>query len=106
MAQEGDGVTSDRRSSLAAGAAGSPATDTSAELERLLADGYRRMTPAQKWHLICEQVAADDEHALAGLRLRHPGADERELRLRLAALAYGAEFVAAAFGWDPASEAR
>ena len=79
----------------------SVASDTSAEMERLLAEGYRQMTPAQKWHLICEQSAADDEHALAGIRRRHPGADEREVRLRLAALKYGDDVAAAALGWNP-----
>ncbi len=44
--------------------------------------------------------------ALAGIRLRHPEADEREQRLYLAALLLGDDLVKRAFGWDPAVRGR
>ena len=78
--------------------------DTSPEIEALLVQGSRALTPAAKWRQVCEQMAADDAHTLAGIRLRHPGAAARELRLRLAALKYGSELMREAFGWDPALE--
>lgn len=78
--------------------------DTSPEIEAMLVQGSRALTPAAKWRQVCEQIEADDAHALAGIRLRHPGADPHELRLRLAALKYDRDLMREAFGWDPALE--
>ena len=78
--------------------------DTSPEIEALLVQGCRALSPAQKWHQVCEQIAADDAHALAGLRLRHPQASQQELRLRLAALKYDRELMLAAFAWGEAGD--
>lgn len=78
--------------------------DTAPDVEALLVEAQRRLPPHLKWRQVCEAIAADDAHALAGLRLRHPGADERELRLRLVALKYGRELAVAAFGWDPGTK--
>ncbi|MGH8259583.1 MAG: hypothetical protein ACREUG_07825, partial [Steroidobacteraceae bacterium] len=59
------------------------ARDTSAEIERRQIERWRRMTPAEK----LEQVEMLRETALElariGIRLRHPGAGEREVFLRL-----------------------
>ena len=78
--------------------------DTSPEIEARMLQAFRALTPAEKWHQVCEQILADDAHMLAGLRLRHPAADAHELRLRLAALKYDGDLVREAFGWDPALE--
>jgi hypothetical protein len=78
--------------------------DTSPEIEAMLVQGSRALSPAAKWRQVCEQIAADDAHALAGIRLRHPGAPAHEQRLRLAALKYDRELMRDAFGWDPARE--
>lgn len=75
--------------------------DTSAKAERALFDLYRRMTSQEKFRAIFELQRAGDEIALAGIRSRHPGIDEREARLRLAALKYPRALMIAAFGWDP-----
>jgi hypothetical protein len=78
--------------------------DTSPGIEALQIAAASALTPAQKWHQVCEQIAADDAHALAGIRLRHPQSDAREQRLRLAAIKYGADLVRAAFDWDAAAK--
>jgi len=77
------------------------APDTDAAAERVLIDLYRRMTPAQKLQAIFELQRTADAIAIAGIRRRHPGVDEAEARLRLAALKYPRELMIAAFGWDP-----
>jgi hypothetical protein len=47
---------------------------------------------------------ACQELAVAGIRLRHPNAPEREIRMRLAALWIDREVMIRVFGWDPQSE--
>ena len=47
---------------------------------------------------------AADEMALAGIRMRHPEASDRELRLRLAALRLDRGTMVRVFGWDPERE--
>jgi len=39
--------------------------------------------------------------SLAGLRLRHPGASERELFLRMVALQVPRDLMLRAYGWHP-----
>lgn len=39
--------------------------------------------------------------ALAGVRSRHPQADERECLLRIASLYLPTDLMRKAFGWDP-----
>lgn len=67
-----------------------------------MADGYRRMSPAQKLKRVLD--LNETVRALATARLRRTyGADisEHELRLRLAALGLDRETMRRAFGWDP-----
>ena len=63
--------------------------DTTAEAERILIERWRRMTPLEKARSVTEVSRAVQELSLAGLRMRHPGASEREGLLRLAALKLG-----------------
>jgi hypothetical protein len=49
------------------------------------------MSPAEKFRAVAELNAAADTMALAGIRLRHPGASPREQFLRLASLKLGRE---------------
>lgn len=60
---------------------------------------YRRMAPADKVQHVVELTQGACLLALAGLRARHPGADEPELLLRLAVLRLGPELVERAYGW-------
>jgi len=76
--------------------------DTTPEVERLLFDAYRRMASWEKVRRVSESTRACQELALAGMRERHPGASERELELRLAALRLDCETMIRVYGWDPA----
>jgi hypothetical protein len=76
------------------------ALDTSPEAEARHVELYRRMTPAEKAQRVSDLTQGACRLALAGLRSRHPSADERELLLRLAVLRLGAEAVARAYGWQ------
>ena len=65
--------------------------DTSAEIERLQIEAWRRMSPLDRLlaaNALSRQVQA---LALAGVRHRHPHASERECFLRLAAIKLGRE---------------
>jgi len=42
-----------------------------------------------------------EQLSLAGVRLRHPNVDERELFLRAAALRLGRALMIEVYGWDP-----
>lgn len=77
--------------------------DTSFDVERILIEAYRRMSPWEKAQRIAELVQAVDTLALAGIRDRYPEASERECRLRLAALRLDRETMMLAFAWDPAA---
>jgi hypothetical protein len=74
-------------------------SDTSPEAWETLFELYRRMSPAEKVRACMDATAAANAFALAGLRQRHPLADQRELFLRLAVLRLGEELVAEAYGW-------
>lgn len=63
--------------------------DTSKEAGRLLVRGLRELSPQQRM-LLVEQWSRDLRVlAAAGLRRRHPDADEVELKIRLGRLLYG-----------------
>ena len=74
--------------------------DTHPEAEKVLIEGYRRMTPAQKLQCLQEMVERAEGLQTAAIRRRHPDATDREVRLRLAVLWHGPELVRKAFGWD------
>jgi hypothetical protein len=76
------------------------APDTTEEAERQVLAGYRAMQPHQKVHLMRELVRTANTLALSGIRMRHPRATDRELRLRLAALRLPAEIMERVFGWS------
>ncbi len=67
--------------------------DTSEEAERILFDRLRRLEPWQRADLLRALNRSVRKLGLAGLRSRHPGADEAELRLRLAELYIGRDGV-------------
>ena len=61
----------------------------------------RAMTPAERAAVVAELNNAADEMARAGILLRYPDADEREIFLRLTALKIGRDLMVQAYGWDP-----
>jgi hypothetical protein len=75
-----------------------PLNDTHPDIEALLVEGYRRMSPSRKlecvWALTCV-----DELALWTCR-RHPEADAREQALRVASRRIEPDLMLRAFNWD------
>jgi len=69
--------------------AGLLSADTDAESEQHQIARWRAMSPAEKLRVVAELNAAADTMALAGIRLRHPGASPREQFLRLASVKLG-----------------
>lgn len=77
--------------------------DTSFVAERLQFDVWRRMTPAQKFAAFLDLQATAIALAEAGIRLRHPGADAREVFLRRTAKMLDRQTMVRVYGWDPDS---
>jgi hypothetical protein len=76
-------------------------TDTDNAVEARRIDGFRHMTPVQKFALAGALTRNVRQLALVGIRLRHPGIDAREAQLRLAAMTIDRATMIRAFGWDP-----
>jgi len=81
-----------------------PLSDTSPEAEKVLIELYRRMPAWQKLRQVSELTRAVQELALCDIRRRHPQADEREQKLRLASRWLRAETMRKVYGWDPEKE--
>jgi len=76
--------------------------DTPPEIEEIVLEGYRRMTPLEKLLQVFELNWMAQTMAAARIQAWYgPNLSERELRLRLAALWLDRETMIAAFGWDP-----
>ena len=73
------------------------AADTSPAAERLQVELWRRMSSVDKARLVDDLTRTADELALAGIRMRHPRASERECRLRLAVLKLGPDLAVRAY---------
>lgn len=76
--------------------------DTPDEVEEILLEGFRRMSPGEKLQRVWDMNRA--LRALAAARIRARYGSEisgRELNLRLAALRLDRKTMIAAFGWDP-----
>ncbi len=76
-------------------------SDTHPEVERMLVEAYRKMSPQQKLARVVMMTRSAQQMALARLRSTYPDADERELTLRLGALWLDRETMIRVFGWDP-----
>lgn len=59
------------------------------------------MTPAQKFAALEDLMQMAVAVAEAGIRLRHPGADEREVFLRRVARSLDRRTMISVYGWDP-----
>jgi hypothetical protein len=77
------------------------ADDTAYEIERLMIDAWRAMSPAEKARLFRDACRAVDQLAQAGVRVRFPDAPEREVRLRVAAMRLGPDLMREVYGWNP-----
>ena len=78
------------------------ALDTPPDIEEIVLEGYRRMTPSQKLRRVVELGVAAEAMAAARIRARYgPEISPRELRLRLAALQLDRQTMVEVFDWDP-----
>ena len=80
--------------------------DTHPSIEALILAGYRAMSAAEKFHRVEELNETVLELAACRIREEHPAIDNRELRLRIAALWLDRKTMVRAFGWDPELHAR
>jgi hypothetical protein len=79
--------------------------DTPPEIEEMLLERYRRMTPQEKLQQVVDLNRAAQQMAAARIRAQYgPDISERELGLRLAALWLDRETMVKVFGWDPEKE--
>src|SRR3981189_1872663 len=67
--------------------------DTSAAVERLQIEAWRRMSMLEKAGIMSQATSDALTLALSGIRQRHPGASAREYFIRLAALQLGPTLV-------------
>lgn len=72
--------------------------DTSAEMEEILIHRLRAAGPQRRLDMARDASRAIRQLAWNGLRLRHPHADENELRWRYVALTLGEEAAKRLFG--------
>lgn len=73
--------------------------DTSEEAWRVVEDGLRRMTPAERVNRSVSLTIMSHAMALAQIRQQYPDEDERRWRLRLAARITDPALMRAAFDW-------
>jgi len=78
--------------------------DTPAEIQKLLIEGYRRMSPQQKLERVSELTKAVQQLARARIRKQYGNISEREQQLRLAALWLDRDTMIKVFNWDPQRE--
>lgn len=76
-------------------------SDTHPDAEAIIIAGYRRMSTSQKLQRVASLTQAVQSLALLDIRRRHPTADDREQRLRLASRWLDAATMRQVFAWDP-----
>lgn len=75
--------------------------DTDPKALEVFLEIQRRRSPAQKLADVFDLSQGLFEMAKAGVRLRHPDADEREVFLRAVATRLPRDLMIKAYGWDP-----
>lgn len=75
--------------------------DTAPKALEVFYEIQRRRSPEQKLADVFDLSEGLFEAAKAGVRLRHPNADEREVFLRAVASRLPRELMVRAYGWDP-----
>ena len=79
-------------------------SDTHPAIQKILIDGYRKMTPQQKMRRVSELNRSIQQLALARIRKQYGDISERELQLRLASLWLDKDTMRNIFDWDPQLE--
>ena len=77
-------------------------SDTSPEVWRVFLDLVRRASPGERMKRAFEVSETVRAFAEAGMRARHPQADDREIFLRMARLYLGEELARKVYGELPA----
>ncbi len=54
--------------------------DTPKEVLKIQYDLYRKMTPSKKFRIICDAYRFGQSLAMAGIRMRFPDANEKEIK--------------------------
>jgi hypothetical protein len=75
--------------------------DTSQTTEALMIELIRKQTPEQRAQKIITLNNRARAMHLIGIRGRHPDANEREVRMRLASLWLDRDTMIRLFNWDP-----
>ena len=75
--------------------------DSPSDIENILIEGYRKMTPQQKMQRVSELNKAVQQLALARIQKQYGDISEREKKLRLASLWLDRETLIRVFNWDP-----
>jgi hypothetical protein len=73
-------------------------SDTPPEVLRVQYEIYRRMSPARKFQLVFDTYEMGRQLAMAGLRMRHPGATKEQLYRLWARQHLGQELFEKAYG--------
>jgi hypothetical protein len=76
-------------------------SDTSAEALEVYIGLYRNMTVSERLERVFELCELQQSLQEANVRALYPGADEREVFLRVAARRLGRDLMIKAYGWDP-----
>ena len=72
--------------------------DTDPDAEAVQLEIYRRMPVGQKLRLVMEAIQMNRALVMAGLRHRHPNADEAEIRRRFFGLTLGEKLATEVYG--------
>lgn len=78
--------------------------DTHPHIQKLIIEGYRQMSPQQKFKRISELTKAIQQLALARIIKQYGPISEREQQLRLASLWLEPEIMIRVFQWNPHEE--
>lgn len=65
---------------------------------------WREMSPADKLGEVAALNNAFEQLFKAGVRIRYPSADDKEVVCRVLALRLGRNIMVRVYGWDPAIE--
>lgn len=76
-------------------------SDTSPQVQKILIEGYRKMSPLQKLMRVQELTQAVQQLALARIKQQYGDIPEREQSLRLASLWLDRDTMKRVFQWDP-----
>lgn len=75
--------------------------DSPSDVENILIEGYRKMTPQQKMQRVSELNKTVQQLALARIQKQYGDISEREKKLRLASLWLDRDTMIRVFKWDP-----